>query len=223
MIDIDSPVYYTAPDGSRYRVTVSYDSDTDSPRTWTNGSVIHTFDNEYVSPDGERCQDRRHHVVHPIIPADYVEGKWVDMRRARRWVNLFGPAADVLFIVGIDRGHDGTLSVSEDVETTGYAVVTPETWEDTQGASEPFDRAMALRMIEAEIEVYNRWAQGEFTSVLVEREQGWQAIGAGGVLGDEDRTMTTWEVENAVGGFDDEDAAFEAGVEFLPDDSVRDE
>ena len=82
MIDIDTPVYFTAPDGQRYRVTVRYDSDTDSPRTWTNGSVIHTFDSDYVSPDGERCQDRRHRQIHPLIPGDYVEGHWVDMRRA---------------------------------------------------------------------------------------------------------------------------------------------
>lgn len=223
MIDIDTPVYFTAPDGSRFRITVRYDTDTESPRTWTNGSVIHTFDSDYVSPDGERCQDRRHRQIHPLIPGDYVEGRWVDMRRAERYVNLFGPAVGILTIVGIDRGHDGTLSVSSDTETGGYAVVTLETWNDTQGPSEPFDHAVALRMIEAEVEVYNRWQQGEFTSVLVEREQGWQAIDAGGVLGDEDRTMTTWEVEHAVGGFDDEDAAFEDGVSALPDGSDREE
>lgn len=213
MIDIDTPVYFTAPDGARYRVTVAYDTDTDSPRTWTNGSIIHTFDRDWNSPDGERCQDRRHNVIHPLIPSDYVDGNWVDMRRAERYVNLFGPAADILFIVGIDRGHDGTLSTGGG-ETNGYAVVTPETWKETQGDSVPFDREIALSMINNEVEVYNKWQQGEFTSVLVERELRWTRA-------DSDDTMITWDLDNAVGGFDDEDAAFEAGVELLPEGSDR--
>ena len=222
MIDIDTPVYFTAPDGARYRVTVSYDQDTDSPRTWTNGSVIHTFDSGWNSPDGERCQDRRHHVVHPIIPGEYVEGRWVDMRRAERYVNLFGPAAGILTIVGINRSHDGTLSTelygathsAGDAETNGYAVVTTETWEDTQGKAVPFDRAVALSMIKAEVDVYNKWAQGEFTLVTVERALHWTRE-------DSDDTMTTWADIECVGGFDDEDAAFEAGVEMLPEGSDR--
>jgi hypothetical protein len=228
MIDIDEPVYFTSPEG-RYRVTVSYDSDTDSPRTWTNGSVIHTFDSNWNSPDGERCQDRRHRQVHPVIPAEYVEGHWVDMRRAERYVNLFGPAAGILTIVGINRSHDGTLSTelygaahnSGDVETNGYAVVTTESWEETQGKAIPFDREIALRMIESEIEVYNKWQQGEFTMVTVEREVHWQEIGPDGVLGPEGSTMTTWDTTEVVGGFDDADAAFEQGSEMLPEGSER--
>jgi hypothetical protein len=218
MIDIDTPVYFTAPDGKRYRVTVGYDQDMDSPRTWTNGSVIHTFDNDYNSPDGKVCDDRRHRQIHPLIPGDYVEGRWVDMRRATRWVNLFGPAENVLAIVGIDRGHDGTLSIDAGgvEETSGYAVVTTETWEDTQGKAVPFDREIALSMIRGEVEVYNKWAQGEFTMVEVAEQVEWKRT-------DSDETMMTWCITESVGGFDDEDAAFEQGVEFLPEGSDRED
>jgi len=226
MIDIDTPVYFTAPDGQRYRVTVSYDSDTDSPRTWTNGTIMHTFDSSYNSPDGERCQDRRHNQIHPLIPGDYVEGGTVDMRRARRYVTLFD--ADCIAIAGLHRGHDGTLSLSfagdnsQYWETDGYIMITSDTWAETMG-EETVSLDMVEQIMTQEVDVYNKWASGEFTSVLVEREQGWQAIDAGGVLGDEDRTMTTWEVEHAVGGFDDGDAAFEDGVAALPDGSDREE
>ena len=229
MIDIDTPVYFTAPDGVRYRVTVSYDSDTDSPRTWDNVTTMHTYDSRYNSPDGKVCADRRHHIVHPIIPADYLESGMVDMRRVRRWVNLFGSEQQgIVAIAGLHRGSDGTLSISfkgddsPEWEADGYIAITSDRWAammgDTSASLDLFEQVMT-----SEVDVYNKWAQGEFTRVLVEREQGWQAIDAGGVLGDEDRTMTTWEFENAVGGFDDEDAAFEAGVELLPEGSDRED
>lgn len=222
MIDIDTPVYFTAPDGVRYRVTVRYDETAESPRDWTNGSIIHTFDSDWVSPDGDVCQDRRHRQIHPLIPAEYVEGNWVDMRRAERYVNLFGPAAGILAIVGIDRAHDGTLSTGTG-ETSGYAVVTPETWEETQGAGALFDSSIAMSMINNEIEVYNLWQLGGFTDVLVEREMYWQEMGPDGTLGPEDSTMTTWDVTECIGGFDDADAAFEQGVELLPEGSDRED
>ena len=226
MIDIDTPVYFTAPDGARYRVTVRYDSDTESPRGWTNGTIMHTFDSNWNSPDGKVCDDPRHRAVHPLIPGDYVEGGTVDMRRARRYVTLFD--ADCIAIAGLHRGHDGTLSISlagdrsPYWEADGYIMITSDSWAETMGeASVSLD--MIEQIMKQEVEVYNKWQQGEFTTVLVEREQAWHAVGPGGTVPDEEREMTTWEVENAVGGFDDEDAAFEAGVELLPEGSDRED
>jgi hypothetical protein len=219
MIDIDTPVYFTTDDG-RYRITVSYDSDTDSPRTWTNGTIMHTFDSRWNSPDGKVCDDPRHRAVHPLIPSEYVEGGRVDMRRARRWVNLF--ADDILDIVSLHRGHDGTLSFDRDTDDAeGYAVITQDSWAETMGGSEPFHVENADEMIAGEISVYNTWANGEFTSYLVEREQGWQAVDSGGNV--VEGTMTSWEFEGAVGGFDDDEYAFSEAVDSLPPGAERED
>lgn len=216
MFDIDTPVHFSTEDG-RYRITISYDSDTDSPRTWTNGTVMHTFDSRWNSPDGTRCDDRRHNAVHPLIPAEYVEGGRVDMRRARRWVNLFGASAGILDIVSLHRGHDGTLSTDRDTEDAeGYAVITEDSWAETMGGSEPFSLDTANEMITAEVDVYNKWANGEFTSYLVERQLNWTRV-------DSDETMTTWDVEGAVGGFDDEEYAFSEAVDSLPAGAERED
>jgi hypothetical protein len=86
----------------------------------------------------------------------------------------------------------------------------------------PYDPATAREMMQAEVDVYNKWANGEFTSYLVEREQSWQALDADGNVV-EDRTMTSWDVEGAVGGFDDEAYAFEEAVESLPEGTEREE
>jgi hypothetical protein len=221
-IDIDTPVYFTAPDGARYRVTVSYNSDSDSPRTWSNVTTMHTFGTDYTSPDGERCQDRRHRQIHPLIPAEYVEGHWVDMRRATRWVNLFGASAGILAIAGLDRGHDGTLSIdtSGTGETNGYIVITAESWAEMMGDT-LMDVELVGKIEQQEVDVYNKWAAGEFTMFLIEREMNWQAVDADGNVTDEDRTMTTWETVEAVGGFDDEDDAMEQAVEMLPEGAER--
>jgi hypothetical protein len=225
MIDIDTPVYFTAPDGARYRVTISYDTDTDSPRTWSNVCTMHTFDARWNSPDGKVCDDPRHRQIHPLIPAEYVESGWVDMRRATRWVNLFGRSADILAIAGLDRDpRDGTLDLDTSAgdEREGYVVITSDSWAECMG-DEPFNVEAADSIMRSEVEVYNKWVRGEFTSFLVECEQEWQAIGAGGVLSDEDRTMTTWEFVNAVGGFDDEEYALSEAISSLPDGTVAED
>jgi hypothetical protein len=185
---------------------------------------MHTFDINYNSPDGTVCDDRRHRQIHPLIPAEYVEGGMVDMRRARKYVTLFD--ADCIALAGLHRGHDGTLSISFKYdgsmywETDGYIMITSDTWAETMGEeSVSLDRIEQI--MQQEVDVYNKWAQGEFTSVLVERELYWTRVDASD-SGDYD-TMTTWDVENAVGGFDDEDAAFAAGVDLLPDGSDREE
>ena len=103
----------------------------------------------------------------------------------------------------------------------GVAYVTREAWEATRGTGEYTDRE-ARDAIRGEVENYNQYARGEVCGFIVERQQGWQAIGADGTLGDEDKTMTTWEDEESVWGFYSTEDAMSEGRAYLPEGAVKD-
>jgi hypothetical protein len=232
-MDVITTEYHTGPDRVGYRILIVRDTDASSPREDSNVTTMHTFDRDYISPDGALCQDRHHRQVHPIIPSEYVEDGRVDMRRARRWVNLFGRASGILAFAGLDheRGgvYAGTLGVTDDDETIGYIAVTRQGWQECMGDESPLSgdefTPSAARVMQSEVEAYNRWASGEYVGFIVQRQVRWvrqDAIDDEGAGYEATDTMTTWEdVEDAsIWGIDDEDYALQEARSFLPTGSV---
>lgn len=238
MTDVITTEHYTAPDGTRYRIQLHPDTDASSPRGDSNVTTMHTFDRGWFSPDGELCQDRYHHrQVHPIIPAQYVQDGAVDMRRARRWVALFGKDAGILAIDALHRvpggNYEGTLVVGngwrrDPDAADGYIAVTQAGWDECMGdsplAGDDFTPS-AAKVMQQEVEAYNRWANGEYVGFTVQQQVKWvraDAIGNESAYDDED-TMSSWaDVEDAsLWGIDDEAYALDEARMFLPDGSVK--
>lgn len=203
MSDVITTEHYTAPDGTRYRIQLHPDTDASSPRGDSNVTTMHTFDRGWFSPDGELCQDRYHHrQVHPIIPAQYVQDGRVDMRRARRWVALFGKAAGILAIDALHRvpggNYEGTLVVGngwrrDPDAADGYIAVTQAGWDEcmgdsplaggpwlltSKGAPDPDNSEgnrtpSATEVMQQEVEAYNHWANGEYVGFTVQQQVKW--------------------------------------------------
>ncbi len=72
-------------------------------------------------------------------------------------------------------------------------------------------------VITQEVEAYNRWARSEYVGYVVEQETTWQALDASGQVGEEYRTMTTWETVDSCWGFDDPEYATREAEGNLPD------
>lgn len=213
--DTISTTHYRAPDGTRYRVRIVPDLDASSPRENDNATVIHTFDSHWLSPDRESVNGRES--VSPLIPSEYID-HGVDMRYARRWVNLFGP--DILAIAGLERIHggwgEGGLRFTASDSADGYVAITRADWESMGDG--PGDDPTPERLAEVmrqDVAEYDRWAAGEYVGFIVERAVRWTRE-------DDDDEMVTWEEleDGALWGIDDEAYALTEAQSYLPEGSV---
>lgn len=241
---------YLAPDGGRYRIRIVRDEDASSPREDDNPTVMHTFDSHWLSPDREPgTTPRKSGGPIPVIPSDYIYDGTVDMRRATRWVNLFGKAAGVLAIAPLERVQDGwaegglkltTLDTCRAHGSRGYAdgyiAITAESWEMCMGDS-PLDGGPWLLTQTGEPDPTNA-EQNRTPSVAEVMEADVKAYNnwvEGNYVGyiveesvlwvrsnDSEQEMTTWqEIEDgACWGIDDADYALTEAVALLPDGTV---
>lgn len=234
--DTISTTHYRGPDGTRYRVRIVPDPDAASPRENDNATVIHTFDSHWLSPDRDNVNGRKS--VSPLIPSEYID-HGVDMRYARRWVNLFGKAYGVLAIEGVERvqggwGEGGLTIARNDDRAIGYVAVTAESWAATQGAETPLTGVpwmldeygkpdpestrrtpSAAEIMAQDVAEYSRWAAGEYVGIIVERAVRWTRE-------DADDEMVTWEEleDGALWGIDDEAYALTEAQSYLPEGSM---
>lgn len=235
-----SSTEYVAPDGARYRVRILQDPDASSPRENDNPTVIHTFDSHWISPDGEPERNGSR-TPRPLIPGDYLYGNQVDMRRARRWVNLFGKAEGILAIAGVERIQggwaEGGLRITEDDDrAVGYVAITAKAWEMCMGdtplegdpAGAEHRSPSATEVMAQDVAEYSRWAAGEYVGFVageyvgfvVERAVTW--VPKDSIDCDGAPEMVTWEQleDGALGGIDDEAYALTKALMYLPTGSV---
>lgn len=211
---------YTAPDGTAWRVFVVQDESPESPRDWDNTAQLLTKTRSYHSPDHGRDAD-------PLGIMDKTAEGWGWSSRMR---GLYLAArTDVLAWAMLDQSErDGSLYLtfydnSADIGETmhdGVAYVTREAWEATRGTGEYTDRE-ARDAIRGEVDSFNQYARGEVCGFVVEQQVTWQALNADGTLGDEGRTMDTWELVESVWGFYSTEDAMSEGRASLPDGAVK--
>jgi hypothetical protein len=217
---------YTAPDGVAWRIAIFQDTDADSPRSDrdTNMAELLTSTRSYHSPDHEN----KH--ADPVGVMEHSADGWSWTSRMR---GLYLAArTDVVGWAMLDQNErDGSLSVdfyadSSDIGTEmhdGVAYIMRDRWDEMMGADYdgPITPADVIRQ---EVELYNTWCEGGFCGFVVEHEQGWQAMNHDGTLGEEGRTLITWEESpdgSSCWGFDSEEAALEEARTYLPVDSVK--
>jgi hypothetical protein len=185
---------------------------------------MQTWESNYTSPDGKDVN-----LGLPFTPecrgaCRGTHDEEVSMRRLRRYVNLFGkhPSVGVLAVQGLRRNYDGTLSIDDYTDDDnghsliGIIAVTTKSWEMCMGDSPLEGRftdggnrvPSAAEVMQQDVEAYNRWAEGEYVGYVVEKAVTW-------VNGD--RTLITWEEEDALWGIDDDKYAWEEAVGALPE------
>lgn len=221
MTDLETK-YYRTPDGTRYRVRIVHDEDARSPRDADNVTIMHTFD-RYYSPE----DITRKGVHDSIFPSEY-DGRYFsstrpfDLRRARKYAAL---DPDILAVRGLDRipgsWGEGGLKLSDDDYTTGYIAITRESWEKCMGDTEPTVDLMR-KVIEQDVDAYNRWANGEYVGVILEQELVYaldQSQGPwDGHATEPPESITTWQQLDSLWGIDDQDYALTEALSWLPDD-----
>lgn len=214
MNDHDYTYYRSGSDV--YRVHLEPDPDAQTPREYDNLSTLITFGGRYTSPDGKVCDDRGHRQVHSPFPSELASRDSVEVRRLQKYAALFMP--EVLFVTGLRRDYDGTLSTTDNEGgVEGVAFVTREDWDLLMGADSPITGGSVTpaSAIEEEVAIYNKWASGEYVGFVVERRELWIHSK------DQLTTMFTWGDTDSVWGFDDEKYALSQAVGTLPDGSIE--
>ena len=225
MSDTLETKYYRTPEGTRYRVRIIRDEDASSPRDADNVTVMHTFDAGYCSPE-DITQKGAHDSIFPSEyqgSGEYGETRHgaydFDLRRARKYAAL---DPDILAVRGLDRGHDGTLRLSDDDETAGYIAITRESWQRTwMGAADRKPAEALEEVMRQELDAYNRWASGEYVGVVVEQHLLYaldQSQGPwDGHATEPPESITVWQEIESCWGIDDQDYALKEAVSTLPE------
>lgn len=240
MTNLETHYYRDSATDTRYRVCIIADPDATSPRDATNVTVMHTFDRNYYSPEDITYRHDRPTIFPREYDSRHRAGDWaIDMRRAKKYAAL---DPDILAVRGLDRGHDGTLILSDDDETAGYIAVTRESWAQCMGDS-PLEGGPWLltktgepdpenaegnrtpsveEVMRQDVEAYNRWARGEYVGVIVEQELLY-ALDPGqgpwdGHAIEPPESITVWQEVEACWGYDDQEYALSEALSWLPED-----
>jgi hypothetical protein len=216
--DLIDTKFYKGTSGKFYKIEQYPEYDHDGPRGWDNATVMLTFGGDYSSPDSNGDYP---------FPSDYIStGYWrgageVDMRRLRKWVALFGAEVGILDIAAIGRGYDGTLSIDWDAEDEyeGVIMITRKSWgmcmgeTPLEGETWPDGRKVpsAREVMQSDVDAYNNWIEGNWV---------WVAVHEGVPLFDREGNYVTtnWDHTESLGGIDDANYAWEAGVDMINDD-----
>lgn len=183
----------------RFRVRIEYDDSAESPRQWSNLGVITLTAPGTGRLDIEEDTDRER-----IAAVEDAVSYERDARTITRYLRMAHGATAVL---PIRRQSGGDLvEATRNDEYDGAIYDTPETRAE---CGEPADMMAALI---AELNVYNKWARGEFVGFVVERSVPACEHGHG----DE------WQHVESVWGFDDESYALEQGCEIAQAQRVED-
>lgn len=134
--------------GSDKVISIRYDTDPQSPREWSNGSLLTLHHNRYDLPNELG------------LNSNNFDG-WEDMKKSIKENN------NVLMIRQISiYDHSGiSLNVGNptdrwDSGIVGFAVITKESWNEIMGNT-PFSTSKGQKMIEQEIKDYNAYLNNE--------------------------------------------------------------
>ncbi len=148
------------------QLQIFHDSDSESPREWSNLGYFITVDNRYHSPDksdwieqvvkstSEEANDQEHHMK--LIKKGIKEG-----------------GEKVLAIYPVVKYEHGGVSYSLgskhgfDFSNNGFYIITDKTQKETGTSKKDFEK-----VINQEIDVYNSWANGEVYGYCLTDENG---------------------------------------------------
>lgn len=149
------------------RLSIEFDSYSDSPRTWDNIGYFVTVEQRNISPDGNPENLRR-----TIESAYYDDTENTVESHIKLIQEHWGE--DFKFIVPITRyEHSGvkySLGARQgwDYSTCGFYIITQKQWEE---AGQP-DTDTMVEVVKTEIDLYNRWANGEVYRFTLQDENG---------------------------------------------------
>lgn len=174
----------------KQRLSIEFDSYSDSPRTWDNIGYFITVESRNISPDGNPENLRR------LIESAYYDDKENTIDSHMKLIQKYW-GEDFKSIVPITRYEHSGVKYSVGAKTgwdysmCGFYIITQEQWED---AGQPDDDTM-LEIVKTEIDLYNQWANGEVYRFTLQDENG--------------------EFQDSCGGFYDiEDIRYELPEEF---------
>jgi hypothetical protein len=157
---------------TKNKLEINYDSNSESPRAWSNFGFFTVVSSKYNSPDdnyvevvkntGEVAESLEHHIelikkeinnVLLIVPVTMYEH------------------TGVAFSLGVKHGFDYSHN--------GFYIVTKESYGEIMGDT-PFDEEKVLDYIKGEIETFNKWLNGEVYSFDLYDENGEIEASCGG-------------------------------------------
>ena len=149
------------------RLVIEYDSDSDSPRGWSNLGYFITVDRNYKSPDN-------HEQIENIMKSSGDEAQNVD-DHIQIMTDLINSETDeeVVAIYPIVKYEHSGISYSLgtqhgwDYSNNGFYIVTEKTQKEVGVRKEDFEKG-----ISEELDTYNKWINGEVYSFTLYYENG---------------------------------------------------
>lgn len=154
----------------RPRLEITYDSDTESPRAWSNLGKFIVISNRYSSPDNDKT-----FISIVKETSQYATSQENHIDLIKKEIEDLGDK--VLYIVPICKYEHSGISYSIgtkhgfDYSNNGFYIVTENTLK--QEGFEPLSSNEEFeKRISSEIETYNQWANGEVYSFILYDENG---------------------------------------------------
>lgn len=143
------------------KLVISYDYDSDNPRSWYNLSilVIRGNGNTYLTSELERTQyevsnGEEHKQLMVEVVEDYFESKVVYSDFVSKYEH-----SGVSYFIGQSSGWD--------YSNIGFVFVTEESLEECGCAEEDIEE-----IVKGEIETFSRWANGEVLQYILYDDEG---------------------------------------------------
>ena len=148
------------------KLVISYDESPESPREWSNLGYFITKDNNYVSPDQD---DVWEDIIASTGQVAQSQEEHIDLIKK----GIEEQGEKVLAIYPICKyEHSGvSYSLGEkhgfDFSNNGFYIITVKSQAETGTAEEDFEKA-----IKAELEIYNKYANGEVYYFILYNDKG---------------------------------------------------
>jgi hypothetical protein len=162
------------------RLVIEYDNDTESPRKWDNLGYFITSESKYTSPDkderlikividtGETARNLKEHIELIKESYDDNDDKIIAIYPVTRYEH-----SGVSYQLGEKHGFD--------YSNCGFYIVTKESQKVTGTSKGLFEKT-----IKAELEIYNKWFNGEVYSYILYDRNGEIKDSCGGFYDIED-------------------------------------
>lgn len=151
------------------KLAIKYDTDSESPREWSNLGYFITSERNYQSPDGNKRNAKHGNYQPAWLLQEIMESTADEANNTAEHMDLIGKRFDdqsddekVLAIYPVNRyEHSGVVySLGEkhgfDYSNCGFYIITDKTAKESGIKAKDYEK-----VIKQELEVYNKYANGE--------------------------------------------------------------